>query len=130
MAEKLKDDDSEFVRRSVANNLNDISKDHPDLVLAIGTKWLGNPLETDWIIKHACRTLLKAGNSRAMMFFGFGDPKKIEVKALKVDDKKPAIGERIRFSFTLSVGTARACKVRLEYAVHFAKAKGKVSREV
>jgi len=128
--EKLKDDESEFVRRSVANNLNDISKDHPDLVLALGAKWLGKSPETDWIVKHACRTLLKKGDSRAMMLFGFGDPKKIEVKALKVDKKKPAIGEQVCFSFTLSVGTARACKVRLEYAVHFAKAKGKVSKKV
>ncbi len=128
--EKLKDDDSLFVRRSVANNLNDISKDHPGVVLKLCKEWSGKSPNTDWIIKHACRTLLKAGNRRAMTLFGFGDPRTIAVKKLKVDKPKAAIGETVRFSFALSVGTARACKVRLEYAVRFVKARGKVSRKV
>ena len=68
--EKLKNDDSEFVRRSVANNLNDISKDHPDLVLDISEKWYGKSEKTDRLIKHACRSMLKAGNKRALLLFG------------------------------------------------------------
>ena len=68
--EKLKNDDSEFVRRSVANNLNDISKDHPDLVLDISKKWYGKSEKTDRLIKHACRSMLKAGNKRALLLFG------------------------------------------------------------
>ncbi|MDX1284833.1 MAG: DNA alkylation repair protein, partial [Draconibacterium sp.] len=62
--EKLKDDPEEFVRKSVDNNLNDISKDHPELVLDICERWQGKSKNTDWIIKHACRTLLKQGNKR------------------------------------------------------------------
>ncbi len=128
--EKLKNDDSEFVRRSVANNLNDISKDHPELVLDTCEKWVGNTENTDWIIKHACRTMLKAGNSRAMLLFGFGDPKNISVKKFELDKKRLAIGKNVQFSFTLQVVTKKACKIRLEYIVHFAKASSKITKKV
>lgn len=64
--ELLKQDPAETVRRSVANNLNDISKEHPDLVLGIARRWQGLGLDTDWIIKHACRGLLKKGHPEAL----------------------------------------------------------------
>jgi 3-methyladenine DNA glycosylase AlkC len=57
--ENLKNDPSEWVRRSVANNLNDIAKDHPGLVIELARKWKGISRETDAIIKHGSRTLLK-----------------------------------------------------------------------
>ena len=128
--EKLKNDDSEFVRRSVANNLNDISKDHPEMVLDLCGKWHGKTDNTDWIVKHACRTLLKAGNRRAMQFFGFRNPAQISVKKLVLDRRRIKIGDRVQFSWRLEVGTREKCKVRLEYAVTFRKAGGRVSRKV
>jgi len=128
--ELLKNDDSEFVRKSVANNLNDISKDHPSLVLDLCERWFGKSKKTDWIVKHACRSMLKAGDSRAMRLFGFGDPGKIAVERLKLDKKKLHIGEDVRFTFSLHVATKKASQVRLEYAVYFAKAKGKISKKV
>ncbi|UCG59281.1 MAG: DNA alkylation repair protein [Phycisphaerales bacterium] len=128
--EKLKDDNSEFVRKSVANNLNDISKDHPELVLDVCKRWFGKSKNTDWIVKHACRTMLKAGDRRAMLLFGFGDPKHISVEELAFDRRRLTRGEHVRFTFTLRVGTKRTCKIRLEYAVYFARAKGKVSKKV
>jgi 3-methyladenine DNA glycosylase AlkC len=128
--EKLKDDESEFVRRSVANNLNDISKDHAGLVLDIGERWIGKSEETDWIVKHACRTLLKAGDSRAMRLFGFGDPRRIAVRSFEFGKKKLAIGGRTSFRFVLEIKSKKACKVRLEYAVHFVKARGRTSPKV
>ncbi len=128
--EKLKDDDSEFVRRSVSNNLNDISKDHPELVLDICERWFGKSEKTDWVIKRACRTMLKAGVSRAMVLFGFGDPANICVGNLSLGKNKLAIGEKLRFEFELQVDTKKESKVRLEYAVYFAKARSKVSRKV
>ena len=128
--EKLKNDDSDFVRRSVANNLNDISKDHPELVLDLCEKWFGKSENTDGIVKHACRTLLKTGNRRAMLLFGFGDPKLIRVEGLTFDKKKPTIGDKVQLAFTLDVRTKKSCQVRLEYVVYFAKARGKVSKKV
>jgi 3-methyladenine DNA glycosylase AlkC len=128
--EKLKDDESEFVRKSVANNLNDISKDHPDRVLELCESWYGKSKRTDWVVKHACRTMLKAGNRRAMLLFGFGDPKRVDVKRLKLSRKVLAIGDQLEFSFALKLDTKKTCKVRLEYVVTFAKASGKSGTKV
>ncbi len=73
----LKTDSSEYVRRSVANNLNDISKDHPNTTLRIARSWKGISSETDRLVKHACRTLLKAGRREAMELFGYAAPRGI-----------------------------------------------------
>ncbi len=128
--EKLKNDPEKFVRKSVANNLNDISKDHPELVLDICERWQGNSANTDWIIKHACRSLLKDGNKRAMMLFGFANPEKMFVENLKVSDLMPTIGTEITFEFDLNLKTEKKQKVRLEYIVHFVKSSGKASPKV
>ncbi|MBN1270643.1 MAG: DNA alkylation repair protein [Candidatus Aminicenantes bacterium] len=128
--EKLKDDESEFVRRSVANNLNDISKDHPDIALDVCERWFGRSQNTDDIVKHACRTLLKAGNKRALILFGFGDPDRIFVHNLKLSSNHPKIGDEIYFSFDLKVNEDKKSKVRLEYAIDYMKAGGKYSKKI
>jgi 3-methyladenine DNA glycosylase AlkC len=128
--EQLKDDDSEFVRKSVANNLNDISKDHPELVLDICERWQGSSKSADWIIKRACRTMLKEGNRRAMLLFGFGDPKDLRIEKLTLGKKTVKISEKVQFSFQLNVSKKKKCKVRLEYIVYFAKAAGKTTKKV
>ena len=81
--ENLKNDVSESVRRSVANNLNDISKDNPAVVIAIVKSWKGKTAEVDKLLKHASRTLLKQGNQEIMTLFGFGAIDKIKIKILK-----------------------------------------------
>ena len=128
--EKLKDDPEEFVRKSVANNLNDISKNHPEMVLDICERWQGASKNSDWIIKHACRTLLKQGNKRAMMLFGFANPGRMKVKNFTVSDSSPKIGDDIFFSFDLVLETDKKQKVRLEYITHYVKANGKTSPKV
>ena len=128
--EKLKNDPEEFVRKSVANNLNDISKDHPELVLDICERWQGNSKHTDWIIKHACRTLLKQGNKRAMLLFGFANPELMKVDDLQFSNNMPTIGDDITFSFNLNLEIKEKQKVRVEYIVHFIKANGKPSPKV
>jgi 3-methyladenine DNA glycosylase AlkC len=127
--EKLKDDNSEFVRKSVANNLNDISKDNPDIMLKVCKEWIGKSPRTDWIIKHACRTLLKAGDKRALMLFGYGDPDKIEIKRFKAD-KEIRIGDSLNYSFEMINIDKKTQTVRVEYAITYVKSKGKTSRKV
>jgi len=126
--ENLKDDPSEFVRKSVANNLNDISKEHPDLVLEKGKKWIGKSKQTDWIVKHACRSLLKAGNPQAMLLFGFSDPRDMSVSNLKAQPTNLQIGSELQFRFALNV--KKTGKVRIEYRVHYVKAKGRTSQKI
>lgn len=128
--EKLKNDESEFVRRSVANNLNDISKDHTDLMLEICERWYGQSEKTDWIIKHACRGLLKSGNKRALLLFGYSNPSKMKVDKLKLDKKTVKIGDKLRYTFQLNIAEKKVSKVRLEYAIDYMKANGKQSRKI
>jgi len=128
--EKLKNDPSEYVRKSVANNLNDISKDHPELVLGLCESWQGKSASTDWIIKHACRTLLKSGNKRAMLLFGFGDPEQINIPFFEAEVESTFIGDQIQLSFQMDVNDKQSKKIRLEYLVYFVKANGKTSPKV
>jgi len=125
--EKLKNDPELIVRKSVANNLNDISKDHPELVLDLCERWQGKSENTDWIIKQGCRTLLKRGNKRAMRLFGFANPGKMHVENLRLSNDSITIGDEITFSFDLKVEASSKQKVRLEYVMHYIKSSGKSS---
>jgi hypothetical protein len=128
--EKLSNDPSEYVRRSVANNLNDIAKDHPDVTLEVGRRWIGTSKETDWIVRHACRTLLKAGDPRALRLFGFEDPVGVGVEALGMDDPEPRIGDATAYRFDLLLSEKSPTKLRVDLAVDYMKASGKPSRKV
>jgi len=128
--EELKADESLYVRRSVANNLNDISKDHPGQTLKICQEWKGASTETNWIIKHACRTLLKAGNTSAMQLFDYSAPEDIEIKNFKLSDQQVGMGGRFSFSFTAQNQASSVSKIRLEYAMYFLRSNGSHSRKV
>ncbi len=128
--EKLKDDDSHYVRKSVANNLNDISKDHPDLVLDLAERWYGHSERTDWILKHACRSMLKAGNSRAMALFGFGDVAQLRVLNLKLGAGQVPIGGALEYKFELEARAPGSSRVRLDLRVDYRTASGKTTRKV
>lgn len=66
--EHLKDDDALYVRRSVANHLGDIAKDHPEIAFSTCERWLQAGASTDlkWLIRHAVRYHAKKGNARAL----------------------------------------------------------------
>lgn len=128
--EKLRDDESEYVRKSVANHLNDISKDYPELVLKIAARWQGQSDRTNWIIKRACRTLLKAGDPRAMVLFGFTPSEALHIDKLRIHPAVLQMGETVTLNFDLRVETEAEAMVRIEYAIDFVKAKGKTSRKV
>ena len=126
--EQLKTDPSLDVRRSVANNLNDISKTHPDLVVKIAKDWYGKNEYTDWIVKHGCRTLLKKGNRDVLAIFGLSDTASAETSDFTLETNSISIGEDISFSFVIQ--TKEAVKVRLEYGVDYVKANGKRNRKI
>ena len=128
--ENLKNDESLYVRKSVANHLNDISKNHPDLVLDICKSWYCKNATTDWIVKQALRTLLKKGNQQALAIFGTSSAMKIEVENLYLSKKILKIGERFTFSFDLNNSHNLDQKLRLEYIIHFVKSNGSTSPKV
>lgn len=126
--EQLKDDSSLYVRKSVANNLNDISKTHPDLVIEITKRWYGKNKHTDWIVKHGCRTLLKKGNREVLAIFGFEDASCVNVENFLLESTIVPIGKNMIFSFDIE--TKKTMKVRMEYAVDYVKANGKRNRKI
>jgi len=128
--ENLKTDSSESVRRSVANNLNDISKDHPAIVIDLVKAWKGQSKEVDALVKHASRTLLKQGNSVVMELFGFGSIEHIEIKDFQVLTPTIQIGDSVAFSFKLRNTSKLPAKLRLEYGIYYQKANGTLSRKV
>lgn len=128
--ENLKNDESEFVRKSVANNLNDIAKDNPDTVIALVKNWQGQTKNTDWIIKHGSRTLLKQGNPEVMGIFGFGSVESIKVETFKILTPKVNIGGFLEFTFQLKNNSKSPAKIRLEYGLYYQKANGSLARKV
>lgn len=130
LLENLKHDPSEYVRRSVANNLNDISKDNPEVTLALSGRWIGNNQETDRLVKHACRTLLKKGDPEALRLFKYGDPGHLEVNHFQILSPEVAMGGALQFSFELSNPGKSPQKVRLEYGLYYLKANGSLSGKV
>ena len=128
--ENLKNDTSESVRRSVANNLNDISKDNPDIVIGLVKKWKGVTPETDWLIKHGSRTLLKEGNPEVMQLFGFGSVDQIKINKFKILTPSVKIGESLEFTFKIINTADSESKIRLEYGLYYQKANGTLSRKV
>jgi len=128
--ENLKNDPHFFVRKSVANNLNDIAKDNPQVVIGLIKKWQGKSKNLDWIIKHGSRTLLKQGNSEVMGLFGFDAVKNITVKDFKVLTPKVKVGKSLEFSFNLVNKNKEKTKIRLEYGLYYQKANGTLSKKV
>jgi len=127
--ENLIDDKSLYVRRSVANNLNDISKDNPHLVIDIAKKHLGKSDNVDWVIKHACRGLLKQGNKTVLALFGYQDVEHIILKNFKVD-KKVRLGEKFNFEFELNSKAKNLGQLRIEFMLGFMKKNNKISVKI
>jgi len=126
----LKNDTSSSVRRSVANNLNDISKDNPRTVIDVVKSWQGKSKETDVLLKHASRSLLKQGGGEIMSLFGFGSVDQVEIQKFRILTPIVKIGETLEFAFTLVNTNAQAAKLRLEYGLYYQKANTSLSRKV
>lgn len=128
--ENLMQDKSETVRRSVANNLNDISKDHPKITLEFAQRYQGLHPDSDWIIKHACRTLLKKANPTALEIFGFSNLEKIQILDLETKTPTVLIGGNLKFSFAFQHCEEQKVKIRIEYGIDYLKSNGQHSRKV
>ncbi|MEO6594549.1 MAG: DNA alkylation repair protein [Planctomycetota bacterium] len=130
LLEALQHDVSDYVRRSVANHLNDIAKDHP----AIVAEWLEQHLpaagaELRALLKHASRTLVKRGDARVLDAWGIG--KKLQGTAmLRVRPERVAVGGEIELAVELHSTSKRAQKLVVDYAIHHRKANGSTSPKV
>jgi 3-methyladenine DNA glycosylase AlkC len=123
--DKLKDDPREEIHRSVANNINDISKDHPDLVVDLLSSWKeeSNPQRSQ-LIKHALRTLLKSGHPGALELLGFSSQPQISVSAIRLEPAEITLGEEVLFSFEITSTGEEEQLLMIDYQVNFMKANG------
>ncbi|MEP2705643.1 MAG: DNA alkylation repair protein [Roseibium sp.] len=130
LLEALKDDPEEYVRRSVANHLNDIAKDHPDLVAEIAARWLKDADKNrEKLVRHACRSLIKQGHPATLAAFGLNPPE-ITLEGLVISERTVDYGEAVGFSVDIkSTGTMPQDLV-LDYLIHFKKANGKLAPKV
>ena len=127
---KLKDDPELYVRRSVANNLNDIAKDHTDLVVDVLTDWSkGASQGTEWIIKHAARSLIKSGNVKVLSLLGYNPDVAVDVYDFKAS-KNISMGGELEFSFKLESSSSKTENLMVDYIIHFMKANGKTAPKV
>ncbi len=128
--EALRDDSEEYVRRSVANHLNDIAKDHPDLVANLAIKWMVDADKNrKRLLRHACRTLIKQGHPLALQAFGYVPPE-VEVNALHIKNKVVLFGDGVEFSLKLKSIGKQPQPLIIDYLVYFKKANGKLVAKV
>lgn len=128
--QNLRADDSLYVRKSVANHLNDISKDHPELLLSWLTPWDRDNRHTAWITRHALRTLIKQGDAGALALVGVSGQAQVRLERFAVTPAVISLGERIVIEAQL-VSTAEATqKLEIDYALYYARPSGQPARKV
>lgn len=124
LLEVLRDDPSEYVRRSVANHLNDIAKDHPVLFAEILESWMCDAsVERKRLLAHASRTLVKSGDPRVLR--AFGAHRALEGQAaLTLTPERVQLGEAVTVRIDLVSASTATQKLVIDYVVHHVRANG------
>lgn len=128
--ENLRADPSLYVRKSVANHLNDITKDHPDWMLDRVENWPLEKPHTAWIVRHALRSLIKKGERRALALIGAGEKAKVRVHDFIVSPQDINLGDSIALSFQLQSQSTKAQRLVVDYVLHYIKKSGLTSAKV
>lgn len=135
----LRDDEEEYVRRSVANHLNDIAKDHPKLIIETAQQWLAeeslallNTVQRKQrrkLIRHACRTLFKQGEPEVMALFGYQPAEDVHCH-LSSDQLTVSFSGDFKFEMQLEKKSSEANQLMVDYVMHFQKANGNQTPKV
>lgn len=127
----LRSDSSAYVRRSVANHLNDLSRDHPVAAVALASRWAEAPDEhSGWIIRHGLRTLVKKGDPGALRLLGFAPPVGVEVVGPTLGRTEVEFGGELTFAVTLTNTSNEPVRLAVDYVVHHQKANGRLMPKV
>lgn len=127
----LKDDPELYVRRSVANHLNDIGKDHPELAVKVARAWSrGASEERRWIVRHALRDLVKKGHRGALEVLGAGAAPKIALGKFRLVPARPRRGGELRFTLDLRSRSRKPQDLLIDFGIHFVKKKGGTAPKV
>ena len=131
LLELLKDDPELYVRRSVANNLNDIAKDNPDLAITTCARWMEDASpQRRWLVRHALRSVVKDGRPDALAVLGFGSGAGFRVSDISISPPAPRIGDAIRIAFRVDNLAADSAAAMIDLRIHFVKANGSTSAKV
>lgn len=128
--ENLRADPSAYVRKSVANHLNDIAKDHPEWVLERLAHWPRDHPATAWISRHALRTLIKQGDRRALALLGAGEPPQLTVTGFSAKPTRLRLGQRFTLEAQLRADAHQEQRLVIDYAIHYVKKSARPSRKV
>jgi 3-methyladenine DNA glycosylase AlkC len=131
LLELLKDDPSPYVRRSVANNPNDIGKDHPDVLVAVCRGWMaGADGDRRALIRHALRSAVKRGDPAALDVLGFRPAPDAEIRDISIEPARPRIGQSVRVALVAWNAGIRRAAFNVDLRIHFVKANGSTSPKV
>ena len=135
LLEKLKYDPELYVRKSVANHLNDISKDHPEVVLSILKKWkesapTAHQEKISWITRHSLRTLIKKGNPKALALMGVSTGAKVKLKKFVLNRTQFKMNDVLEFSVELQSEAAKEQKLIVDYVIHHQKSNEETTPKV
>jgi 3-methyladenine DNA glycosylase AlkC len=131
LLELLRDDPALYVRRSVANNLNDIGKDNPESMFTTVERWMTDASpERRWIVQHALRSAVKAGDARALKVLGYGSTSRLAVAASSITPARPALGTKVVVTCTVHNPSRKSQRAVVDLRVHFVKASGAANVKV
>ena len=129
--ERLKDDPSLYVRRSVANNLNDIAKDHPEKVIEICQRWSVDATpERQWLIRHALRGLVKVGYPEVFQLLGYSKQVEVDIMFFKLGESRLVLGNNLTIEANIQSKSENTQKLVIDYKVHRVKANGLTTSKV
>ena len=131
LLELLQDDPELYVRRSVANNLNDIGKDHASILVETARRWMKDASEERrWLVRHALRSAVKRADPNALAVLGYGNDADISVDHASIAPSRATIGQSITIGLDVTNNDTRNRRVLVDCRVHFVKANGKTSPKV
>jgi 3-methyladenine DNA glycosylase AlkC len=131
LLDRLKEDPSTMVRRSVANNLNDLGKVYPALLARTCEAWLaGASAERRALVEHALRSAVKRGDPEALRLLGFGGEAAVDVEEVRFEPESVAIGDKVTLRFALRSRSSTAQELLVDFAVFFVKATGRAAPKV
>ncbi|MGW4031572.1 DNA alkylation repair protein [Streptomyces sp. NPDC004838] len=118
-------DESEYVRRSVANHLNDISRDHPAIAVTAAGRWLDSPAATTpGVVRHALRTLVKAGDADALTLLGHSPDAPVAVEGPHIRTPAISVGDHLVFDYAVTNTGKGTAHLVIDYVIHHVKANG------
>ncbi len=129
LLEYLKDDPSLYVRRSVANHLQDILKDDLELGLEVVERWFQSPDPgVAWVVRHACRGLLKAGHPGVLALYGWD--RSVGLEEFRVEPQQVLLGQKVWMQARFEAKNPEPCAVRLDYSLEGPTPSGRRFRKV